>query len=444
MSKKKKRWLWISIGIIVLLIVFAIVKKSGSDELNVTTATSEMRTITETVVANGKIQPETEVVISSEVSGKILELPFKEGARVSKGDLLVRINPDLAQAALDRAEAAQNNARANKANAEARLIQAESQLRNNRTIYTRSQSLYDQNVISEAEFDNTKATFETAEAEVVAAKESVKAAAFSVQSAQASVKEASDSYSRTTIYAPMDGTISRLTAEVGEQVVGAMQMTGTEIMRVANLDVMEVLVDVNESDIVRVNFGDTTAIEVDAYLDRKFTGVVTEIANSANSTGQTADQVTNFEVKIRILSTSYADLVKADQPGLSPFRPGMNATVDIRTATKTDVITVPIESITSRTDTTSGKNKSATEKLLGDKIADKDQKPVTCVFIESEGKAVLKPVSTGIQDDKYIEVLEGLEAGEKVIAGPYDIVSQRLSPGDKVTVVDKEDLYKKN
>ena len=441
MTKKRKRIYWIAGAIIVLLIVLAVVKSRSGDEVRVTVGDVEVRRITETVVANGKIQPETEVIISSEVSGKILELPFKEGDKVSKGDLLVRINPDLRQAALDRAEAALNNARANKANAEARLIQAQAQLRNSTTIYNRSKNLYDQGAISEAEYDNTVATFETGEAEVSAADQSVKAAAFSVQSAQASVKEASDSYSRTTIYAPMDGTISRLTVEVGEQVVGAMQMTGTEIMRIANLDVMEVLVDVNESDIVRVNFEDSARIEVDAYLDRKFTGIITEIANSAQSVGTTADQVTNFEVKIRVLNTSYTDLINPLRPELSPFRPGMNASVDIITGIKDKVISVPIESITSRTDTTSGKNRSATERLMGDKIKNDDAKPVTCLFVERDGAAVLRAVKTGIQDDKYIEILEGLEAGERIITGPYDVVSQKLSPGDKVTVTSKESLY---
>jgi HlyD family secretion protein len=442
MTKKTKRWLLISLGIIVMLLVALAVSKRGADELKVTTAKAEIRNITETVVANGKIQPETEVIISSEVSGKILELPFKEGAKVAKGDLLVRINPDLAQAALDRAEAALNNARANKANAEARLIQSQAQLRNNSLVYQRSQKLREEGVISQAEFDNAQATFETAEAEVMAAQESVKAAAFTVQSAQASVKEARDSYSRTTIYSPMDGTISRLTAEVGEQVVGAMQMTGTEIMRVANLEVMEVLVDVNESDIVRVHFGDTVSIEVDAYLNRKFTGLVTEIANSAKSTGMSADQVTNFEVKIRVLSESYGDLTDANEPGLSPFRPGMNATVDINTNTKRNVVSVPIECVTSRTDTTSGKQRSATQKLLGDKAADKDAEPITCVFVVQDGRAVVRPVESGIQDDRFIEIIKGLEVDETVVSGPYDIVSQRLMPGDKVSVVSKEALYK--
>ncbi len=444
MTKRTKRLLWLAGIIILALIVVGVVKKRSGNSMKVTVASAEKRSITETVVANGRIQPETEVIISSEVSGKILELPFKEGARVTQGDLLVRINPDLAQAALDRAEAALNNAKANRANAEARLVQAEAQLRNAELSFQRNERLFEDGAISQSEYDNALANYETSQAEVTAASESVKAAKYSVQSANASVKEARDSYSRTTIFAPMDGTISRLDVEVGEQVVGAMQMTGTEIMRVANLDVMEVLVDVNESDIVRVAFGDTANIEVDAYVNRKFKGIVTEIANSANSTGMTADQVTNFEVKIRILSDSYADLIDESESELSPFRPGMNATVDIITSRKDDVISIPIESVTSRTDTAKSDKVSSVDRLMGPKT-DEDKEPMTCVFLLTEnGTAQIQVVETGIQDDKYIEVTNGLTEGERVISGPYDLVSQKMMPGDEVEEVSKEDLYKED
>ncbi len=444
MNKNTKRLLWISGIVILALVVVAIVKKRSGGDAKVTAAVSSERTIVETVVANGKIQPETEVIISSEVSGKILELPFKEGAKVQKGQLLAKINPDLAQAALDRATAASNNARANEANAAARLVQARAQLRNSELSFIRSETLFNEGAISQSEYDNAKATYETAVAEVTAAEETVKAAKFSVQSAQASVKEAGDSYSRTTIISPMDGTISRLSVEEGEQVVGAMQMTGTEIMRVANLDVMEVLVDVNESDIVRVAFGDTATVEVDAYINRKFKGIVTEIANSAKSSGMTADQVTNFEVKIRILQDSYADLVDPEHPELSPFRPGMNATVDIITARKEHVVAVPIESVTTRTDTAKAEKVSAVDRLVGQKAED-DAEPFTVVFVlTDDGRAQIQVVETGIQDDKYIEITKGIDLDTEVISGPYDLVSQKLMPGDKVEAVSKEDLYKKD
>lgn len=438
MTKKKKRLLWISVIIILILVVVAWAKNKSGDEYKVTTAQVTLRTINETVIANGKIQPETEVIISSEVSGKILELPFKEGARVKKGELLVKINPDLAQAALDRAQAALNNAKANKAAAEARLLQAEAQFKNNQTIHSRNQTLFEKGAISQAEFDNIEAAFETAEAEVLAARQNVKAATFTIQSAMAGVKESSDSYERTTIYAPMDGTISRLNVEVGEQVVGAMQMTGTEIMRVANLEVMEVLADINESDIVRINFNDTASVEVDAYLNRKFTGKVTEIANSAKNTGLSADQVTNFEVKIRILPDSYADLKGRE---MAPFRPGMNATVEINTKTKSNVLAVPIESITTRTDTSSSKSRSSVERILGETKSE-DQEPITCVFVLSGSEVKVKAVETGVQDDRYIEIVSGLDKDEEIVSGPFNLVSQQLMPGDVVKVVSKENLYK--
>ncbi len=438
MTKKKKRTFWI-VGIVILVLVgIAWAKNRSSDEMKVTSAQVAQRTIVETVIANGKIQPETEVIISSEVSGKILELPFKEGAKVKKGDLLVKINPDLAQAGLDRSQAALNNARAAKASADARLLQAEAQFKNNQAIKKRNQTLLEKGAISQSEFENIIATFETAEAEVMAARENVKAASYSIQSASASVKEASDSYDRTTIYSPMDGTVSRLNVEEGEQVVGAMQMTGTEIMRVANLDVMEVLADVNESDIVRVRFSDTATVEVDAYLNRKFKGLVTEIANSAKSSGLSVDQVTNFEVKIRILPESYADLQGSE---MSPFRPGMNATVDVRTKTRENVLSVPIESITTRSDTSKSKSRTSVERMLGESKSE-DQKPVTCVFVLSGNKVEVAAVETGIQDDRYIEILSGLSDGQEIVSGPFDLVSQKLMPGDDVKVVSKENLYK--
>lgn len=430
-------------GIVVLAVAARMISKNQADAtLKVTVDKVERFTIVESVVANGKIQPETEVIISSEVSGKILELPFREGDHVKKGDLLVRINPDLAQAASDRAEAALNNARANQASADARLLQSEAQFRNSEAVFQRNQKLHTQGVISQAEYDNLKATYESAEAEVQASRQSVKAAGFTVQSAAASVKEARDSYARTTIYAPMDGVVSRLNVEEGEQVVGAMQMTGTEIMRVANLDIMEVLTEVNENDIVRIGFGDTAKVEVDAYLNKSFTGLVTEIANSAKTSGVSADQVTSFEVKIRILPESYSSLVEKNENFISPFRPGMNATVEITTDRKDKIIAVPIESVTSRTDTSSAKSRTAVDRVMGERN-EVNTEPITCVFILSDDRVNLRAVETGIQDDLRIEIRSGLEEGEEIISGPFDLVSQKLMPGDKVQTVSKDALYKK-
>src|SRR5690606_15894988 len=294
--------------------------------------------IVETVAATGKIQPETEVKLSSEVSGEIIDLPIVEGQLVEKGDLLVRINPDLYQSSLQRSRAGLQNVRAGHAQAEASLREAKAN-------YDRNQVLFDRGVISKAEWDKIVAAYEMAQA-------STNAAYYSMQSAAATVTEATDNLSRTTIYAPMRGTISRLDVELGERVVGTQQMAGTEIVRVANLASMEVVVDVNENDIVKVAIGDSTIVEVDAYLKREFKGVVTEISNSAIE-GLTADQVTNFKVKVRILETSYEDLLEGRSENYSPFRPGMTATVDIITRKKENVIGVPISAIVITNDTTS-------------------------------------------------------------------------------------------
>ena len=321
---KKKTVIWI-ISIAVLLIILLIVgKKAGwfgksGNFKQVEITEIKPLDITETVAATGKIQPEVEVSLSSEVSGEIIELPVKEGQQVEKGDLLVKINPDLIQSALSQSQAGLQNVRA-------QLSQAEASLKNAEATYNRNKTLFEKGVISKSEWDRSVADYEVAKA-------NKQAAYYSVQSAAASVKQSRDNLSRTSIYAPMSGTISKLSAELGERVVGTAQMAGTEIMRVANLSNMEVEVDVNENDIVKVSVGDSTIVEVDAYLKREFKGVVTEIANSPE-TALTADQVTNFKVKVRILEESYKDLLEGKPENYSPFRPGMTATVDIITNKK--------------------------------------------------------------------------------------------------------------
>lgn len=368
--------------------------------------------IVETVAATGKIQPETEVKLSSEVSGEIIDLPIVEGQLVEKGDLLVRINPDLYQSSLQRSRAGLQNVRASHA-------QAEASLRESKANYDRNKVLFDRGVISKAEWDKIVATYEMAQA-------STNAAYYSMQSAAATVTEATDNLARTTIYAPMRGTISRLDVELGERVVGTQQMAGTEIVRVANLANMEVVVDVNENDIVKISVGDSTIVGVDAYLKREFKGVVTEISNSAIE-GLTADQVTNFKVKVRILESSYADLLEGRSENYSPFRPGMTATVDIITRKKNNVIGVPISAIVIKNDTTStaGAKKSP---------APADQKFET-VFVKEGNRAKLRVVTTGIQDNRNIEILTGLKEGETVITGPYTTVTKTLKDGDEVQLM---------
>ncbi|MAL59976.1 efflux RND transporter periplasmic adaptor subunit [Aureisphaera sp. CAU 1614] len=421
MSTKTRNWIIIiSILIIAILLIgnsqgwFG--KKGNFKEVEVSKITPI--DIMETVAATGKIQPEVEVMLSSEVSGEIIELPVKEGQQVEKGDLLVRINPDLIQSALTQAQAGLQNARA-------QLAQSTASLKNAELNYNRSKTLFEKGVISKSEWDRAVTDYEVAQAN----KES---AYYNVQSAAANVKQTSDNLTRTSIYAPMTGTISKLSVELGERVVGTAQMAGTEIVRVANLSNMEVEVDVNENDIVKVQIGDSTNVEVDAYLKREFKGIVTEIANSAE-TALSSDQVTNFKVKVRILADSYKDLTEGKPEYFSPFRPGMTATVDIITEKKQNVIGVPISAVVIKTDTSSAKKLGVKETVL-----DSDEK-FECVFVMDGDEAKLRVITTGIQDDSKIEITSGLSDGETVITGPYNTVTKTLKNGDKVTVESSKD-----
>jgi HlyD family secretion protein len=401
---------------IVGVVLYSKSKKPEGKEVETTKITE--RTIIETVSATGKIQPETEVKISSEVSGEIIFLPIKEGDQVKKGQILARVNPELYTSGYNRSVASLSNTKAVLTQATAALAEAEAN-------FKRNKPLFEKGIISKAEWDRVVASFETAKA-------NKEAAYFTVQSASATVNEAKESLGRTTIYAPMDGTISLLNAELGERVVGTQQMAGTEIMRVANLNSMEVEVDVNENDIVKISIGDEANIEVDAYLKKQFKGVVTSISNTS-STALTADQVTNFKVKVRILRDSYQDLLEGKPENYSPFRPGMTATVDIITKKKEKVLAVPISAVVVKSDTSA----NATQ----DDIA-KSTKKMECVFVKVNGKAKIKVIKTGIQDETYLEVLEGLKKEEEVITGPYTLVSKELKSGDAV-VLKKEEVNKK-
>lgn len=421
MSKKK---LFIILGIVIILIILLVVgKKAGwfgnsTNVKEVEITRIEPIDITQTVSATGKIQPEIEVKLSSEVSGEIIELPVVEGQAVEKGDLLVRINPDIYQSSVERARAGYQNAKANYAQTQANLKQAEAD-------YNRNKTLFEKGVISKSEWDAIVSNYEVAQAN----KES---SYYSMQSTAATVTEAQDNLGRTNIYAPMTGTISKLDAELGERVVGTQQMAGTEILRVANLENMEVEVDVNENDIVKVSVGDSTIVEVDAYLGKEFKGVVTEISNTADNE-LTTDQVTNFKVKVRILKESYVGLTKGKPENYSPFRPGMTATVDIITSKRTDVIGVPISSIVIKTDTT------ATKKSFVTRPANENEERFECVFVKDGNKAKLRVVETGIQDDSFIEITSGLESGETIITGPYSTVTKSLNTGDEIEVKKEEE-----
>ncbi|MFT7299073.1 MAG: HlyD family secretion protein [Sphingobacteriales bacterium] len=444
MSNKLIKYL--TIAVIALIVLAVIGKKSGwfgnEESIKISVEKVEKRTIIESVSASGKIQPEVEVKISADVSGEIVGLFVKEGDKVKKGDLLLKIRPDMYTSAVERAAASLNSAKANLANSQARLIQFESRLKIAKLSFDRSQQLYKDKIISDADYETAQSNFEVAEADYKANKETVEGAKYSVQSSEASLKESKENLTKTTIFAPVDGTISVLNVEVGERVVGTLQMTGTEILRVANLTTMEVSLEVNENDINRVSLNDTAIVEVDAFPENKFLGVVTEIASSANLLSNSPDQITNFEVKVRILPDSYAEILK-DLNRPSPFRPGMSATVDIQTEVTRDVLAIPIQSVTLRLDTAEAKpwKKKNDDELEVVKKDKKNQKPQEYVFIVASGKVEMVAVKTGIQDDTYISVSTGIEEGTQVVSAPYMAISKLLKNGSPVEIVSKEKLY---
>ncbi|MCF8222515.1 MAG: efflux RND transporter periplasmic adaptor subunit [Bacteroidales bacterium] len=416
---KSNKLLKILVIIVAGLLVLAVIgKKQGwfGKELMIKVAVekAEKRTIVEMITANGKIQPEKEVKLSPDVSGEIVLLNVAEGDYVNAGDLLFNIKPDTYISMRDRAQAALESARARLSQAKAQYIQAE-------LAYKRSKKLFEENTISESEFEQSEASYKVAEAEVEAAR-------FSVKSSEASLNEANENLTKTTVYAPMSGTVSSLLVEQGERVVGTEMMSGTEVLRIADLTRMEARVEVNENDIIKVSLNDTAIIEVDAYLDHKFKGIVTEIANSAKTTGATSDQVTTFDVKILVLPSSYSSL--ENNGDNNPFRPGMSTTVEIQTETRQDIITVPIQSVTIRTDSS---NAALT-------LADEEEK--TIVF-ESDGTyALAREVKTGIQDNNFIEIISGVQENAEVISAPYSAISKKLSDSTLIEILPREELFK--
>ena len=414
---KNNKILRILIIVVIGLLIFAVIgKKAGwfgkAVTVKVAVENAEKRMITETITANGKIQPEKEVKITPDVSGEIVELTVREGDEVTKGQLLLRIKPDIYISQRDRSIAAISSARA-------RLAQAQAQFTQSELSFRRTRQLIEEQTISQSEYEQAEATYNVAKSEVDAAR-------FSVVSTEASLKEANENLVKTSIYAPMTGTVSMLLVELGERVAGTNLMAGTEILRIADLSRMEAQVEVNENDIVRVNLGDTALIEVDAYLDEKFKGIVTEIANSAKTTGVSADQVTNFDVKIFILPESYQ---KMAAEGINPFRPGMSATVEIQTETRENILTVPIQAVTTRMDTSEVYVKAAKEDVR------------TLLFIADGEYALAKDVKTGIQDNNYIEILSGIGDSARVISAPFSAISKKLSDSTLVEIVKKEDLF---
>lgn len=450
MAKKNNTLKYVLIGAGILVVVAVAGNKLGwfgkGDVVQVATEKVIKRTIIETVSASGKVQPEVEVKLSSEVSGEVVLLSVKEGDVVKQGQLLCKVRPDVLKSGYDRAVASLNSQRASLASSQQQLKQAEANFANTAARYKRNKELFDKKVISIAEFDAAKAEYESAKASLESVKQNVIGSRFGVEQSNAVVKEASDNLAKTSIYAPVDGVISKLSVELGERVVGTAQMAGTEIMRISNLNSMEVNVDVNESDINRVSLNDTSIIEVDAFQGQKFKGVVTEIASSASVVGASADQVTNFTVKVRILPESYQKLLHRNAKNSSPFRPGLSATVDIQTE-RIFGLTVPIQSVTTRDE------KNDKKEIIKDKPQheDKDnEKPKTeepikeFVFVYKNGKVKQTLVTTGIQDDNYIQVLTGLTGNVEVVSQPFTAISKTLKDSMVVEKVEKEKLFSKD
>ena len=438
----------IAVFALIIIGVIAAVAFGGRKESGTKVYTSEAkaRTIQEVVSASGKIFPQTEVKISSDVSGEVVELYVEEGDSVVPNQLLAKIDADAYQSQVARGVAGVNSSKAQLANAraqikslEAQQTQIEAQIANARVIYDRNKTLAADGVVSKAELEASEANLRVLEANLSASKsnisgarESAKAAEFGVQSSQATLSELRTSLRRTTIYAPMGGVVSLLNVEQGERVVGTIQMTGTELMRIANLNAMEVRVEVSENDVPSVKIGNKVEVEVDAYLNRTFTGRVTQIANSSTTAGLgdnvlNSDQVTNFEVRISIDPASYADLVA--EGNTYPFRPGMSAGVDILTKSAEGIISVPIEAVTTR------------EKDVEDKEAAGTDNLQEVVFVVSGDTVRQQTVTTGVQDANVIQIKTGLTAGDKVVSGPYTELSRKLKSGKKVIVKDKETFY---
>jgi HlyD family secretion protein len=439
-KKSNKLWFILIPSILVVLTVLIVVaKKRNKKVTEVSTEMAVKRSIIETVAANGKIQPALDVKISPYISGEVVQLYVREGNYVYKGDILAKIDPTFYISSYEQVEASLNTAKANMANSKARVAQTEAQFSKAKLDYDRNEKLWQQKVISDADWDAIKSTFKVASAEVEAANESFKATQYQVQNAESGLKESRENLNRTNIYAPNDGTVSKLSVEAGERVTGASQFSaGTEIMTIANLNAMEVKVEVSENDIPRVKLNDTCLIEVDAYLNRKFKGYVTEIATSANSTAVSVDQVTNFEVKVMMLKESYADLVNDSSKIASPFRPGMSATVDIQTKIMKNVLTVPIQAVTTRQDTNLMSDKGELKAAEPDKSKEILKE---YVFVYEGEKARMREVKTGIQDNTYIQILEGLQDSVEIITGPYSAVSKTLKKDDNVKKVDKSKLF---
>ena len=449
---KSNRIIIILVVVLAVCIGFAILGKQKGwigkgDVLQVAVEKATKRNIVETVTASGKINPHTEVKLSSEVSGEIIELSAHEGDSIKKGQLLCVINPNVYDAIVKQTAASVDQMKANLASSKANLIQTKAAFDQAKRNYERNKTLHDEKVVSDADFEAAKLSLDQADANYQSSLEQVNANDFSVKSAEAQLNQADDNLNKTKIFAPMSGIISLVNVKLGERVVGTAQMAGTELIRIADLNYMQAEVDVNENDVLRITLGDTADIEVDAYVKKKFKGVVTEVSYSSTSAAATVvstTQATNFTVKVKVLRESYADLINPKIGKLYPFRPGMSTTVDIKTESHSNVISVPIQSVTTRQEkdlkqkdedyakTTQAQKSSGSEKKEASEI----------VFVVDGSKVKAKEVTTGIQDANYIEIKTGLSENETVVKAPFKLISKTLKDGDAVQVVDEKDLFK--
>ncbi|MBD0276464.1 MAG: efflux RND transporter periplasmic adaptor subunit [Flavisolibacter sp.] len=451
---KTVKWILITMGtLIVLLVVGKFLFGSQNEGVKVTAEKAAKRTIVETVNASGKIYPEVEVKISPDISGEIVELNVQEGDSVKKGQVLARIYADIYSSQRDEAAARVSQSQATVANSRAALDALKAQLEQDRLTYDRHKQLFDDKVISRAELEQYETKYRSSQAQYNAAIQNIRSLEAGTQSTKTSLVAANKNLGRTTLTAPMNGVISSLNVKKGERVAGNSFNVGTEMMRVADMSALEVRVDVGENDIVKVNIGDSADVEVDAYNNRKFKGVVTQIASSTIKSGivqaATTNDVTNYEVRIRIDPASYADLMDPSKPRKFPFRPGMNASADIKTKRQENVLAVPITAVAARV---KGSNESiedkrkATRKGDEDKTADmdfSDELEEVVFVLKGDGMVEKRVITTGIQDISYIQVLSGLNEGEQVITAPYSAISKTLRTGTKVRVVKKEDLFEK-
>jgi len=431
MAKKSRKWLWILLTLLAVLLAYAILGKNKgwigkTHRHKVATDIVTKGKIVETVSGTGKIYPKTELKLTPDVSGEVIDLLVEEGDTVKKGQLLARIKPETYESFMARAEAAVNAAKSGESSTQAQLSQLQTQSEKLKRDLDRARQLYGDGVLSQADLDNAETAYKSALDNMKGINKTIEGAQYNTASAQANLKEARENLRKTNLYAPMSGIVSLLHIKKGERVVGTTQFQGTEIMRIATFDEMEAQIEISETDVLKVSVDDSASVELDAFLDRSFKGMVTRISSSAKSQNLISnDQTANFTVYIKLLPSSYADLLQMN--GVFPFKPGMSASADIYTNTVDNILLVPIQAVTTREDSTIQNKKERLSKEL--------------VFLYKEGRVYSQEVKTGLQDDTHIEVSKGLSEGQELVSTPYRLISKTLKDSLEVEKVKREDLF---